>query len=209
MLMKHSNVANRLERLPFSSFHKYILCTLAFAYFFEFGDINTFSVTAPQLIKLWGISVNTIAYITSISFLGMFIGSVSGGWIADKLGRKKAIIITVLFFSIFSLLNGLAWDSFSMGAFRFLTGMGLAAMTVVANTYISEIFPGKSRGKFQALAIVIGICGTPVTIWVASFLIPLSHWAWRLVFAWGALGIIILLFSRKIVESPLWYESRG
>jgi MFS transporter, putative metabolite:H+ symporter len=207
--MVHSNAANRLDRLPISSFHKYILFALSFAYFFEFGDTNTFAVAAPQLIKLWGISVNTIAYITSISFLGMFIGSITGGWLADKLGRKKAIIWTVIFFSVFSLLNGLAWDALSIGVFRFLTGVGLAALTVVANTYISEIFPGKSRGKYQALAIVIGICGTPVTTWVAKFLIPLASWGWRLVFVWGTLGIIILLFSRKIVESPRWYESRG
>jgi putative MFS transporter len=205
----HSNVANRLDRLPISSFHKYILFALSFAYFFEFGDTNTFAVVAPQLIKSWGMSINTIAYITSISFLGMFIGSVAGGWIADKFGRKKAIAITVVFFSLFSLLNGLAWDAFSVGAFRFLTGMGLAAMTIVANTYINEIFPSKSRGKYQALAIVVGICGTPVTTWIARFLIPLNGWSWRLVFVWGALGILILLFNRRLVESPRWHESRG
>jgi putative MFS transporter len=204
----HSNVANRLDRLPIASFHKYILYTLAFAYFFEFGDTNTFAVIAPQLIKQWGISVNTIAFITSISFLGMFIGSIGGGWIADKFGRKKAITITVAFFSLFSLLNAFGWDAWSIGAFRFLTGVGLAAMTVVCNTYISEMFPGKFRGKYMALAIVIGICGTPITTWLARFIIPLNTWSWRLVFVWGAFGILILLLSRKLVESPRWYESR-
>jgi MFS transporter, putative metabolite:H+ symporter len=207
--VSHSNVSNRIDRLPMSSFHKYILIALSFAYFFEFGDTNTFSGVAPKLIKLWGISINTIAYITSISFLGMFIGSLVGGRIADKLGRKKAITLTVLFFSIFSLLNGAAWNPVSVGIFRFFTGMGLAAMTVVANLYISEIFPGKSRGKYQALAIVIGICGTPVTSWISRFLVPLTLWSWRLVFVWGALGILVLLASRKLVESPRWYESKG
>lgn len=207
--MVHSNAGNRLDRLPISSFHKWILAAVAFAYFFEFADVNTFAVVAPQLVKQWGISMNTIAYITSISFLGMFIGSIAGGWIADKLGRKKGLLITVLFFSVFSMLNAVAWNPLSLGVFRFITGMGLSAMTIVTNTYISEIFPSKLKGKYQAYAMVIGICGTPATTWVARFLIPAAPWAWRLVFLWGAIGMLFLLFLPKIVESPRWLESRG
>lgn len=207
--MVHSNVANRLDRLPITSFHKYILFVLAFAYFFEFGDTNTFAVVAPRLIQLWGIDVSTVAFITSISFLGMFLGSIGGGILADKTGRKKAIMITVLFFSFFSFFNGLAWDAWSMGIFRFFTGMGLAAMTVVCNTYISEIFPSTKRGKFQSLSIMIGICGTPITTWLARFIIPISGTSWRWVFIWGALGILIVFLSKRLVESPRWYESRG
>ncbi|ETI69952.1 MFS transporter [Neobacillus vireti] len=206
---RNSNAQNRLNRLTITKRHKVILFALSFAYFFEFADVNTFAVTAPKLIQVWGISVNTIAYITSITFLGMFLGSIVGGWITDKLGRKKGLSSTVIFFSIFSLLTSISWDPISLGFFRFLTAMGLAAMTIAANTYISEIFPAKSKGKFQALAIMVGICGTPATSWIARFIIPLSDNSWRLIFIWGALGIVFLFFSRKIVESPSWYESRG
>lgn len=207
--MVNSNAGNRLNRLPISSFHKWVLVAVSIAYFFEFADTNTFAVVAPQLVKQWGISMNTVAYITSISFLGMFIGSVLGGWIADKLGRKKGLVITVSFFSVFSLLNAVAWNPLSLGVFRFITGMGLSAMTIVTSTYISEIFPEKLRGKYQGYAMVIGICGTPATTWVARFLIPSAPWAWRLVFLWGALGMLFFLFLPVIVESPRWYESRG
>ena len=48
---------------------------VAFAYFFEFADINTFAVTAPKLVKMWGVTINQIAYVTSLSFVGMFFGS--------------------------------------------------------------------------------------------------------------------------------------
>ena len=62
-------------------------------------------------------------------------------------------------------------------------------MTVVAVIYVNEIFPSAVRGKYQAYAIVIGICGTPVTNFIASAVVPLSDWSWRLVYLWGALGI--------------------
>lgn len=207
--MTHTNSGNRLNRLPITSLHKWILVAVSITYFFEFADVNTFSVVAPQLVKQWHISLNIIAYITSISFLGMFVGSILGGWIADKFGRRNGLVLTSCSFALFSLANAISWDPISLGFFRFVTGMGLAAMTVIANTYISELYPAKVKGKYQAYAMVLGICGTPATTWVARFLIPLSSWSWRLVFVWGALGLVILLFLPKIMESPRWLETHG
>jgi putative MFS transporter len=205
----NANAANRLDRLPISRFHKVTLVALSFAYFFEFADINTFAVTAPRLISLWGVTINHIAYVTSLSFVGMFLGSVVGGWIADRWGRKNALTATTLFFSLFSFASVFSWDIVSLGACRILTSAGLAAMTVAAVIYISEIFPAARRGKFQAYAIVIGICGTPVTNLIASAVVPMSDWSWRLVYLWGTLGVFFLLFVRHLKESPRWYESRG
>lgn len=207
--MNHSNAANRLDRLPISSFHKLTIVAVSFAYFFEFADINSFATIVPKLIKLWGVTVNSVAYVTSLSFLGMFFGSTIGGWIADRWGRKKALTMTTIWYSLFSMLSALSWDIWSLGAFRIITSAGLAAMTVVAVIYVNELYPSKFRGKYQAYALVIGICGTPATNLIASAIVPIADWAWRLVFIWGSLGVVYLLFVKKLVESPRWYESRG
>ena len=204
-----ANSANRLDRLPISGFHKTAMVALAFAYFFEFADINTFAITAPKVRQQWGSGVDEIAYVTSLSFVGMFLGSVVAGWMADRLGRKRTLMLTTTWFSAWSLATVFAWDMLSMGLFRILTSAGLAAMTVVAVVYINEFFPRAKRGKFQAYVMVIGICGTPVTNLVASLVVPLGEQTWRLVYAWGALGALFLLFLRKLVESPQWLESRG
>jgi putative MFS transporter len=207
--VQSSNAANRLDRLPISRFHKVTLVAISFAYFFEFADINTFAVTVPKLIKLWGVTINQVAYVTSLSFIGMFFGSLAAGWIADRWGRKKALIGTTLWFALFSFASVFTRDVFSLGAFRVLTSAGLAAMTVVAVVYLSEMFPAAVRGKYQAYALVIGICGTPVTNFIASLVVPLTDWSWRLVYLWGSLGILLLLFVRFLKESPRWYESKG
>jgi MFS transporter, putative metabolite:H+ symporter len=207
--MTHSNAANRLDRLPISRLHKVTLIAVAFAYFFEFADINSFATTVPKLVKLWGVTINQIAYVTSLSFVGMFFGSLIASWLADRWGRKKALTITTVWFSVFSFAAVFSWDIVSLGVLRVLTSAGLAAMTVVAVIYVNEIFPAAVRGKYQAYAIVIGICGTPATNLLASFVVPLSDWSWRLVYLWGAMGIIFILFSRHLKESPRWYESKG
>ena len=87
---------------------------------------------------------------------------------------KRALILTTIWYSGFSLLNAFAWDTSSLFATRLLTGVGLSSMTVVAMTYISEMFPAKVRGRYQALILTIGLCGIPVTAYVARFLIPMK-----------------------------------
>ncbi|RII17859.1 Inner membrane metabolite transport protein YdjE [Streptomyces sp. YIM 130001] len=204
-----TNSANRLDRLPISKFHRTTLVAVAFAYFFEFADINTFAITAPVIREQWSAEVNHIAYVTSLSFVGMFIGAVVAGGLADRLGRKRTLTLTTVWFAVWSLACVFAWDLWSLGVFRVLTSAGLAAMTVVAVVYISELYPRAKRGKFQAYAIVIGICGTPVTNLIAAGVVPLSDWSWRLVYLWGSLGMLFLYFVRKLEESPVWLESRG
>lgn len=206
---KRLPVAVRLDRLPLSSFHYYIMWVLAFAFFFELGDINTLSYTAPAILKQWHLGLSAIGTVTSATFLGMFLGASVGGWISDRIGRKKSLIITILIYSIFSLLNAFATNLGTLLTTRFITGFGLSAMTVVAITYISETFPAKNRGTFQGWIMTIGLSGIPITAYVARFLIPSAPWGWRLVYIWGALGFVFAILALRLKESPRWYENHG
>ncbi|MCM2534174.1 MFS transporter [Neobacillus pocheonensis] len=203
------NIANRLDRLPISSLHKKIIFALAVAYFFEFSDLNTFSYASPALVKQWHLPLNIIATINSSAFFGMFLGATAGGWLGDKEGRKKSIIISLVLLSLFSALNALSWDIWSLTISRFVTGMAFSALLVNANTYIIEFFPKAVRGKYQGLAVAIGITGIPITGYVSSWLIPMGDYGWRLVFVWGALGIFALYGIVKMFELPRWYEMKG
>lgn len=204
-----NNISSRLDHLPITSIHKKVIAALAIVYFFEFADLNTFSYVAPALKKHWGMSVSTIGIVTSCSFLGMFLGSAFGGWVADRFGRRNAIITNTMFFSILSLLTAFAWDPVSLGVLRFLTGMGASAALVNANTYISEFFPSASRGKYQGITIAVGLLGIPLTAWASSYFVTLGPDGWRYVFAWGALGLLSIFFLRKLVEIPRWHFARG
>src|SRR5262252_5816672 len=207
--MKTSTAAARLDRLPVSSFHRDIVWLLAYIFFFELGDLNSFAFAAPGVRQTWHLDIDTISFITSASFVGMFIGSTLGGWFSDRVGRKRALIATTIWYSGFSLLNAFAWDVPSLFATRLLTGVGLSSMTVVAMTYISEMFPARLRGTYQAWILTIGLCGIPVTAYVARFIIPLGPWGWRAVFVWGSLAILFPFLARRLEESPRWFENRG
>ena len=204
-----ASVAGRLDRLPITSFHRQAMWLLGLVFFFEFGDINTFSFAAPAILKSWNLSISTIGVIVSATFFGMFLGATTGGWFADRVGRKRALILTTAWYSGFSLLNALVWEPKGLFLTRLLTGVGLSAMTVAGITYVSEIFPANRRGTYQGWIMTIGLVGIPATAYMARFSIPIADWGWRLVFIWGSLGVVVLMFADRLEESPRWYENQG
>ena len=203
------HAALRLDRLSVSAFHRRTAALLAYVFFFELGDLNSFAYAAPALRQQWQLSIATIATITSASFVGMFIGAMTAGFISDHLGRKRALLLTTVWYSSMSLLNAVAWGVPSLFMARLLTGVGLSGMTVVAMTYIGEMFPSRVRGAFQARILMLGLIGIPATAYVARFAVPHADWGWRVIFIWGALAIFFPFFARRLEESPRWLERRG
>jgi putative MFS transporter len=203
------SAAGRLDRLPVFSFHRRMMWLLSFCFFFELAGINTFAYAAPAIRAQWGISIATISLITSGTFLGMFFGAATGGWFADRVGRKRALIFSVGWFSAFSLLNAFAWEPVGLFFARLMTGIGLAAMTAIAITYIAEMYPAQRRGAYQGWIMAVGLCGIPIAALVARLVVPAFPFGWRLVFVWGALGIIFPFAARNLEESPRWHEKRG
>ena len=99
------SAAARLDRIPIASVHRKIMWIVVIVFFFEVADVNTFSFAAPAIMKAWNLSISTISVIVSATFIGMFFGAVTGGWFSDRVGRKKALMITTIWYSGFSLLN--------------------------------------------------------------------------------------------------------
>src|SRR5712671_4697407 len=119
------SVAARLDRLPIGAFHRRTAALLAYVFFFELGDLNSFAYAAPALRQQWHLSIATIATITSASFVGMFVGAMTAGTLSDHIGRKRALILTTVWYSLMSLSNAFAWSVPSLFVARLLTGVGL------------------------------------------------------------------------------------
>ncbi|PLZ02191.1 MFS transporter [Burkholderia sp. WAC0059] len=204
-----NDISQRMDRLPITAFHRIAICALAFAYFFELADLNTFAYAAPAIVGSWHIPVSDVALITSTSFGGMFIGGTFGGMLAHRIGRRRGFILSIVVYTLFSLLNAASWNVLSLAVFRFLTGIGLSGMTVIANVYVSEFFPARLRGKYMSLIFTLGLIGIPATAWVARFVVPVGDWGWRLVFVWGSFGLLAIPFATRLMESPRWLLAKG
>lgn len=207
--MNNSGV-NYFDGAKMSFAHLRMLFLCAVCYMFDQMDTNLFAYAAPVLRENWGVTVNQIAQVNSYYYVGMFIGAVYGGWIADRFGRKAALILSIAVFSAGSLAGGLA-TAFPFLAFtRFFTGIGLISMVVVSMTYITEMSPSAHRGKFISLILAISTIGSPVGAAIASWIIPMSKESWRVVFVFGGATILLLpLCFAWFRESPRWLISKG
>ncbi|MDQ0219524.1 putative MFS transporter [Peribacillus cavernae] len=147
------------------------------------------------------------------SFFGMFFGAIFLSRIADKYGRKKAFIINLTIYSIFTFLIALSPNVTFIIIFRFLAGLGLGAQPPLCATYLSEILPASKRGKFIAWAYTIAFLAIPIEGFLALVLVPLAPLGiegWRWMFLIGSIGaVIVFLRIYKLPESPRWLALVG
>ncbi|ACL19939.1 major facilitator superfamily MFS_1 [Desulfitobacterium hafniense DCB-2] len=198
------------DDMKLTSSHKRMLWLAAICYMFDQMDVGTFAYAAPVLVKTWGLTMEQIAQVNSYGFVGMFLGAIFGGWIADKIGRKKTIILCVAIFSLGSLGNALAFNFHTLAITRFFTGLGVIGMLVVAMVYIAEMMPSEHRGRYQALTMACGTIAIPVGAAFARWVVPLSTESWRYIFVLGGTSILLLPFCFIVFkESPRWLVSKG
>ncbi|MEK8174002.1 MFS transporter [Streptomyces sp. M19] len=156
----------------------------------------------PRLREQWDLSLDGVGVITSVGFAGMFIGALLGGRLSDRFGRRRVLLGAVVFYSVFSLLSAASFTPWQMGVTRFLTGVGLQAMTGVLLVWVSEMYPRALRGRYQSWILVLGFVGVPVSAWVSRLVIPLGTESWRWVFVVGALGVVGVAVAARILPSP-------
>ncbi len=203
-------ISNFFDEVPLTKTHLKLIVIIAIAMVFEQADNYNFSFIAPVLREYWGLSIQQIGFINSLFALGMLIGTFIFGLCSDLLGRKKTLLITAFIFSAGSLLNGLAPNVEIFTVMRFLTGLGISGVLIVAPSYMMEMLPSKGRGRIFGIATTVGFLGIPAIAFLCNIILPLGGEHWRLVYALGAAGLLIVLFGAAwLKESPRWLVLHG
>ena len=173
---------------------------------FLFGFDTIVICGAEQDIqKLWNLSGSMHGWVVSSALWGTVLGSIFGGAVSDRLGRKRTLFSVGLLFFVSAVWSALAGDPWSMIAARFIGGLGVGVSTIAAPVYIAEIAPAQSRGKMTALFQFNIVFGVLVSL--ASNLalkdVGANAWRWMLgVEAFPALLFTVLCIF--LVESPRW-----
>ncbi len=201
-------ISERLEQMPVSRFHYVLLITAGLGWMFDSMDTGIVSFILPVLMKEWHLSPEQVGNIGSIGLLGMAVGAIIAGMIADRIGRKKVFAFTLLTYSIATGLCGLSWNLTSLLVFRFIVGFGLGGQLPVAVTLVSEFSPVKHRGKFLVLLESFWAFGWLLAAVISYIVIP--RFGWPFAFFIGFLPALYILFLwRTIPESPRYLESKG
>lgn len=153
----------------------------------------------PAVIKMWG-----------ERFLGIFlIGGTLGGWLfsslADRWGRKPVMILTILFYSIFSGLMAFATDLWQIGVLRFLVAMGVAGEWAVGAALVAEVFPSESRARAAGIFHSSSVIG----LWLAAVVGMVVGTEWRIAYLIGVLPALLVLWVRSGIQEPApWLHAR-
>lgn len=202
------SISQRLENLPVSRFHYVLLMTAGIGWMFDSLDTGIISFVLPVLMKSWQLTTEQVGNIGSIGLVGMAIGAILSGSIADRIGRKRVFATTLVMYSIATGLCGLSWNYSSLLIFRFFVGFGLGGQLPVAVTLVSEFSPVKHRGKFLVLLESFWAFGWLFAALISYLIIP--RYGWPIAFFIGALPALYVFFLwSKIPESPRYLESKG
>ena len=196
-------ILERLENLPVGSFHYKLLIVTGLGWLFDSMDTGLISFVLPVLAKEWGLTPEQVGWIGSIGLIGMALGAVLAGTVADRLGRKKVFAATVILYSVSTGLCAVAWSYESLLFFRFLVGFGLGGELPVAATLMSEYAPSHLRGRFIVLLESFWGLGWLVAACISYLLIP--QFGWQIAFWIGALPAVYVFLIRLHMPESIRY----
>ena len=176
--------------------------------FFDGFDIYLAGTVLGVTLKTGFSTLPQNAMFISATFVGMMLGSFATGFLGDRYGRRFTYQFNLLVFGLASLAAAFAPNMTILIACRFVMGFGLGAENVVGYSTMTEFVPAKTRGKWLGLMAVCVVTGLPVSLLVASLVVP--EFGWRAMFVIGGVGALIVWYLRKsLPESPRWLEAVG
>src|SRR6266576_628314 len=170
-------------------------------------DVMLYALVLAHIMRDLGMSKATAGGLGTLTLLASGIGGVLFGFIADRIGRKRALMLSILTYSICSFASGLAGSVAMLAAFRFILGLGMGGEWNTGATLVAETWPTELRAKAISIVQSSWAIGYALAALVAG---PVSRYAnWRYVFFVGILPALITLWiQNRVPESEMWKEHR-
>lgn len=204
--------AARLDRLPVSGWLGGIMTLLFLSWLIESYDVGLTGAVLPSLTHQFALSTGMKSFVAISANIGIVIGIVPAGRLADRFGRRRVLIIGTISYAVLTFATGFAHSVSSVIVLRIADGIAMGAVFPIPYVFACELCPPNRRGRFIAWAdsfLSIGYFLSPL---LAFLLIPNVEdtTGWRVMFFIGGLPILFALLAwRYLPESPRWQESKG
>ena len=184
------DVRQLIDQQPIGRYQKWVVFLGFLIIALDGLDVAIIGFIAPQLKSDWGLDAQSLGPVLSAALIGLALGALIAGPLADRYGRKAVLLCSVLLFGLWTLASAFSPNLEALVALRFLTGLGLGAAMPNASTLVSEYAPARSRSLLITLAFCGFSLGAAAGGFVSAWMIP--NLGWRSVLALG--GVLPLMW---------------
>jgi MFS family permease len=176
-----------------------------FGWMLDAFDVMLFALVLPYVSADLGLTKAEGGFLGSVMLVAAAAGGVSFGWIADRFGRTRALMLSVLMYSVFTFLCGFATSLAQFVVFRIFLGLGMGGEWTSGAALVSETWPAKHRGKALGVMQSGWAIGYAAAVLASGIVQP--RYGWRAVFFIGILPALFTLWVRRHVKEPaIWLE---
>lgn len=176
-------------------------------YAFDGVDIMVLALALPYILKDWGITMVQGGLVVTAMLVGTALGGYLFGPLADRYGRKRALVWCISFFAVATGLCGFAQNYLQLAALRLISGLGLGAEWALGGTLLAEFYPASQRGKANSWMQSGWPIGYTLALGFQAFLVPI--FGWRVMFFAGTSAILVAGYIHFFVpESPVWLKAQ-
>lgn len=198
-------VGDVFRDVPLTREHLKCCLALFFVFAIEAWEMMIIVYTAPLIAKDFSLDALAVGHLIGAMFIGMLLGSLVWGKLAERIGRKGAVVWSLASYGVVSLASAFAPDYASLYALRLLSGVAAVGMMVVTFAHYQELLPVRHRG---ALTVYLA-SGWPIGMLLAlGATVWLMPYGWRTIIVVSSLGgLWALVVARWVPESPYWLAS--
>ncbi len=168
-------------------------------------DVMLYSLVLAQLMRELGMAKDVAGLLNSLTLAASAVGGLLFGFLADRIGRTRALMASILVYSLASGACGLSNTIVQLAIFRLILGLGMGGEWATGATLIAETWPAEHRGK--ALGLMQSAWAIGEMIAAAAVGIVLPRFGWRAVFFVGVLPALVVFWIRRgVPESEIWLE---
>jgi MFS family permease len=203
-------MATRLDASAWRPMHTRIAMALGIGWMLDAFEVQIIGSVVPGIQHEFSLGSTESVWINIVWFGGIALGALGFGYLADRIGRKRLFVATLILYSVAAIATAAAPDFTLFIIFRFITALGVGGEYSAVTSAIAEFTPARNRGRSNGLVMSFWAVGGILASVVSILVISTLGLTWRYTLLFGVISAAYGLLARRLIpESPRWLASRG